>query len=107
MRFVGLSQNHHSCVHYVFELSSDPWNVAFFYCLTICQGRSGLELLLGLSYFNTLRLIGQRTNLRVLPPTKNVHSSFSFRNQENDLPDGPPVNHTRARTPDINGNPDL
>lgn len=83
------------------------WHSFFTYCLTICQGRSGLELLLGLSYFNALRLTGQRTNLRVLPPTKNVHSSFSFRNQENDLPDGPPVNHTRARTPDINGNPDL
>lgn len=90
----ALSQNHHFCTHYVFEFSSNPWNTAFFFFFFLLitlhwTGGGWWELLLGLSYFNTFQPTGQRTNLTVLPPTKNVHSSFFFRNQENDFPMGP------------------
>lgn len=89
--FLGLSQNHHFCVHYVFDVSSNPWDMALFFLLIILHWAGGgwLELLHGLPYFNTFQPTGQRTNLMVLPPTKNVHFSFSFNNQENDFPMGP------------------
>lgn len=62
------------------------YSIVFLLIILHWAGGGWLELLLGLSYFNTFQLTGQRTNLMVLPPTKNVQSIFSFRNQENDFP---------------------
>lgn len=62
------------------------YSIVFLLIILHWAGGGWLELLLGLSYFNTFQPTGQRTNLMVLPPTKNVQSIFSFRNQENDFP---------------------